>query len=228
MAIAPAMTANSQTGTFQVMATTAAASGPAAFNLTNVPGTANKLVFVQQPVGTVAGATITPAVTVQVQDSSGNAVHTAGVPVTLQAQRHDPSAEGIIRHHDAEYGRQRPGHVRRPEHQSGRQLYLAGKLRRFEFGYQPILHDHSRDSGEDPIDRRRAADHHRSDARSHSRWKPRYWTRTNNPVSGATVTFTAPGSGASATLSAPSAVDGHERPCDRSQPPRTERPAATR
>jgi Bacterial Ig-like domain (group 1)/NHL repeat len=85
VAVSPAMIANSQTGTFQVTATTAAASGPALFNLTNVPGTANKLAFVQQPVDTVAGATITPAVTVQLQDNGGNAVHTAGVLVTLEA-----------------------------------------------------------------------------------------------------------------------------------------------
>ncbi len=62
VAISPAMTANSQTGAFQATATTAGASGPALFNLTNLAGTANKLVFVQQPVDTVAGAIITPAV----------------------------------------------------------------------------------------------------------------------------------------------------------------------
>src|SRR5438045_133667 len=50
----------------------------------NVTGTANKLAFVQQPVDTSAGATI-PAVTVQVNDSAGHAVHTAGIMVTLQA-----------------------------------------------------------------------------------------------------------------------------------------------
>ena len=85
IAVSPAMTANSQTGAFQVTATTAAASGPAFFNLTNVPGSANRLAFVQQPVGTVAGAAITPPLTVQIQDSAGNAVHTAGIAVTLQA-----------------------------------------------------------------------------------------------------------------------------------------------
>ena len=85
VAISPAMTANSQSGTFQVTASTAAAPGPAAFSLTNLAGTANKLTFVQQPVDTVAGANIIPAVTVQIRDGAGNAVHTSGIAVTLQA-----------------------------------------------------------------------------------------------------------------------------------------------
>ncbi|MBI5446856.1 MAG: Ig-like domain-containing protein [Deltaproteobacteria bacterium] len=46
------------------------------------PG-ASQLAFVQQPTTTVAGATISPAVTVQLQDGSGNPVSTAGVTVTL-------------------------------------------------------------------------------------------------------------------------------------------------
>src|SRR5207248_1415173 len=42
------------------------------FNVT--PGAAAKLVFGQQPSNTAAGSAITPAVTVQVQDASGNVV----------------------------------------------------------------------------------------------------------------------------------------------------------
>ena len=42
----------------------------ATFNIT--PGAANQLTFVQQPSNTVAGSTVTPAVTVAVEDSSGN------------------------------------------------------------------------------------------------------------------------------------------------------------
>jgi hypothetical protein len=47
------------------------------------PPTAAKLAFVQQPSNASAGATITPAVTVVVQDSNGNTVTTATNPVTL-------------------------------------------------------------------------------------------------------------------------------------------------
>jgi adhesin/invasin len=84
IAISPAITANAQTGTFQVMASASGASSPALFTLTNVTGAANRLSFLQQPTDTVAGQDITPAVTVQLQDSSGNPVQTSGVPVTVQ------------------------------------------------------------------------------------------------------------------------------------------------
>jgi uncharacterized protein (TIGR03437 family) len=83
IAVSPAMTANAQTGDFQVMATTSGASTPALFNETNLAATNNRLAFVQQPSDAHAGAIITPVVTVQLVDSSGNAVHTPGLAVTL-------------------------------------------------------------------------------------------------------------------------------------------------
>jgi Bacterial Ig-like domain (group 1) len=86
IAASPVATANGITGTFQVTATTSGAPQPAAFNLTNVTGTANKLTFVQQPTGAVAGQVMTPAVTVQLQDSFGNPAATPGVAVALQAR----------------------------------------------------------------------------------------------------------------------------------------------
>ncbi|HKD07530.1 MAG TPA: Ig-like domain-containing protein [Bryobacteraceae bacterium] len=85
IATSPAMVANAQPGTFQVMATVSGAPAAALFTLANVAGATNRLSFVQQPTDTIAGQDVTPAVTVQLQDSSGNAVHTAGVPVTVQA-----------------------------------------------------------------------------------------------------------------------------------------------
>ena len=85
IAAAPVATANQTPGTFQVTATTAAAPQPATFNLTNLPGTASKLTFVQQPTNTVAGQPIAPPVTVQIQDSFGNPVGTGGISVSLQA-----------------------------------------------------------------------------------------------------------------------------------------------
>jgi adhesin/invasin len=85
VAVSPNMTANSQTGSFQVTASTSGALAPAIFGLTNLAANADRLAFVQQPTNTTAGAPITPAVTVQLEDSQGNAVHTAGVAVSLQA-----------------------------------------------------------------------------------------------------------------------------------------------
>jgi adhesin/invasin len=84
IAISPAKTANSQTGSFQVTAITTGVPSAAIFTLTNVAATANRLAFVQQPTDTTAGAVISPAVTVQLQDSQGNAVHTAGIAITIQ------------------------------------------------------------------------------------------------------------------------------------------------
>jgi hypothetical protein len=55
--------------------------GSAAFTI--LAGAATKVVFSQQPTTTSAGAAITPAVTVQLQDASGNGVPSAGVSVTL-------------------------------------------------------------------------------------------------------------------------------------------------
>ncbi|HET9189132.1 MAG TPA: hypothetical protein VFN69_00995 [Rudaea sp.] len=52
-----------------------------AFNI--VAGTATKLVFGQQPTNTAAGASITPAVTVQVQDANGNVVTGSTASITL-------------------------------------------------------------------------------------------------------------------------------------------------
>ena len=52
-----------------------------AFNITG--GTATKLAFIQQPTNAVAGAGITPAITVQVQDNGGNLVTTSSASITL-------------------------------------------------------------------------------------------------------------------------------------------------
>ena len=75
----PGLTANNLPGTFQITASTSGALSPASFTLTNVPGSASKLSFGQQPTDAVAGKSITPPVTVQIQDSLGNAVRQAGL-----------------------------------------------------------------------------------------------------------------------------------------------------
>jgi uncharacterized protein (TIGR03437 family) len=86
IAISPTVTANTQVGSFQVTATSASATASATFNLTNITGgrSVAGLAFVQQPTDTIAGQNITPAVTVQLLDGSGNPVHTAGVPIAVQ------------------------------------------------------------------------------------------------------------------------------------------------
>jgi len=52
-----------------------------AFNVT--PGTASKVVFSQQPTNTQAGSSITPAVTVQVEDANNNVVTTSTASITV-------------------------------------------------------------------------------------------------------------------------------------------------
>ncbi len=82
-AAAISVTANTQVGSVQVTASAAGIAAPAVFSLTNVAGSASHLSFVQQPSGAVAGAVIAPPVTVQLTDSVGNNVAQAGVAVTL-------------------------------------------------------------------------------------------------------------------------------------------------
>ena len=60
IATAPPATANQTPGILQVTATAAGAPQPATFNLTNLPGTADKLAFAQQPTTTVAGQPVVP------------------------------------------------------------------------------------------------------------------------------------------------------------------------
>jgi hypothetical protein len=81
----------SNAGTYTLAATTpgltpATSTGftiSAAGGGTPPPATATKLAFLQQPSNASTGATITPAITVAVQDSNGNTVTTAANPVTL-------------------------------------------------------------------------------------------------------------------------------------------------
>ncbi len=82
-ASSPVLTANSQAGPFTGTAGVAGVT-PASYALTNVPGTANKLVFVQQPSDSAAGDSINPPVTVQIEDSFGNKVNASGTSITLQ------------------------------------------------------------------------------------------------------------------------------------------------
>jgi adhesin/invasin len=83
LATSPIATANSQPGAFQVTVTTPGAAGPATFNLQNLTATATRMRFVQQPADTTAGAAIAPTVTIQLVDRFGNSVAQAGVSIQL-------------------------------------------------------------------------------------------------------------------------------------------------
>ena len=74
-------------GTFPVIVTNPAPGGGSS-NTVNftVIGAAAKLAFGQQPTNTAAGASITPAVTVQVEDAGGNVVTSNTDPVTIAIQ----------------------------------------------------------------------------------------------------------------------------------------------
>ena len=88
IATSPALTANAHAGPFTVTAATAGATTPASFSLTNLPGSASRLAFQQQPSNAVAGQAITPPVTVQLQDSAGNPVSQAGSADYAAIERH--------------------------------------------------------------------------------------------------------------------------------------------
>lgn len=59
-----------------------------------IPAAASQLAFVQQPTNTDAGATITPAVTVQIRDAFGNTVTNAGVQVSIAISTGTGTLEG--------------------------------------------------------------------------------------------------------------------------------------
>jgi hypothetical protein len=105
-----AILANPSGGTLSGTKTVSAVSGVAAFSLLSIelagtgytlaasatgitgatsndfsitPGTASRLVFFAEPSNVVAGATITPAVQIEIQDAFGNRVPTATTSITL-------------------------------------------------------------------------------------------------------------------------------------------------
>ncbi len=57
---------------------------------------AARLVFLQQPVNTAAGAVITPSVTVRLRDAFGNSVETSGTPVTIALTSGSGSLTGTL------------------------------------------------------------------------------------------------------------------------------------
>jgi hypothetical protein len=56
----------------------------------NIIGPATKLVFIQQPTTTAARSTITPAITVAVEDASGNIVTTSSASITIAIGTNPP------------------------------------------------------------------------------------------------------------------------------------------
>jgi adhesin/invasin len=205
IATSPIATANQTAGAFQVLATTAGAMQPATFNLTNAAGTANQLVFVQQPSGTPAGQVITPSVTVQLQDSFGNKVAMAGVNVTIQAS---PVA-----------GRFRALSGTATEATDATGLASFTNLSLSQTGQYTLSAEASgitsATSNQFTITAGAAAAIQATGGTLQSitintafpdALQVLVTDAANNPVSGATVTFMAPGSGASAALASSSAI----------------------
>ena len=89
IATSPILTANATAGAFNVTATAAGASG-AAFNLTNLASVPAILRFTQQPPSsTAAGSAMTPPIVVQVQDQFQNALSGVQVAMLLQGPSQD-------------------------------------------------------------------------------------------------------------------------------------------
>ena len=205
IATSPAATANQTSGTFQVSAATAGATQPATFNLTNAAGTANTLVFIQQPTDTLAGQAITPAVTVQLQDSFGNKVPMAGVNVTVQASpvagrfrtlggtaTQSTDATGLASF--ANLSLSQTGRYTLAAEASGitsatsnQFTITAGAAAVIQATGGTLQSTIINSAFRDPLE-------------------VLVTDAAANPVSGATVTFMAPGSGASAALTGPSAI----------------------
>jgi hypothetical protein len=78
--LGPVAGANSLTAT---VAGSSVSGSPLTFQATGVVGSANRLVFSAQPVNAAVGATIDPAVEVQVQDAAGNVITSADRQVTI-------------------------------------------------------------------------------------------------------------------------------------------------
>ena len=70
-------------GTYVLSATRTGLTSATSTNVTIAAGTVSQLAFVAQPSDTFAGNTMSPAVTVQMQDSKGNDVLTSGVTINL-------------------------------------------------------------------------------------------------------------------------------------------------
>ena len=87
------------TGNFTITATaTGNANAAGTSNSFQVnPGAANKLAFIQQPTTALVGATISPAVTVQIQDANGNATNsTASVAIAILNNPSSATLSGTI------------------------------------------------------------------------------------------------------------------------------------
>ncbi len=72
-------------GSYTIKATSSGLGNVNSNSFTVNPATAVKVAFVQQPTTTTAGSAISPAPTVQVEDTFGNAVPGSGVTVTMTA-----------------------------------------------------------------------------------------------------------------------------------------------
>ena len=172
-----------------------------------LPEPDNRLAFAQQPTDTASGrAIIAPPVTVQLKDGSGNSLAMANVAVTIQmnplTQRfvaiggtttQNTNAAGLATFANLSVS---------PD----RKLPTGGVGGNFRQRAEQSVHDHGRQPRVDRHSRRDAAERDHFDGVRRLRLAVLVRDASGNPVSGVTVAFTVPASGASATLSAAQAT----------------------
>ena len=146
IATSPTMTANLVIGLIAPVATTPGAALPAVFALANTAGPATRLVFVQQPTNTTAGAAIAPPVTAQLLDAAGNLARVKrGVTVTVQLSPAGRRIQHGVRACDAKHRRGRRGYVRRSRCRTGGYVPVTGAIRGASIGNQHIVRHRRRD-----------------------------------------------------------------------------------
>lgn len=83
-------------GTAQIKATAGLLNPTSSGTLSVIPGSANHVVFTQQPSDAIAGATITPTLTVQLKDSVGNDVHSSAIAIGIALTTGTGSLSGTL------------------------------------------------------------------------------------------------------------------------------------
>ncbi len=200
VATSPALTSNAVIGAFQVTATAAGAPS-ATFNLRNLPGAASFLTFVQQPPSSIVAGSTIPPVTVQAKDQFQNPA--SGAYVTMLLTGPDTTLRGTITRFATADGLVTFDDL------------TTANLAGINYRLEAISNSISAFSTSFSITAGSPADVfiHRGDTQSATILTPyaiplavTVEDSFFNPVSGAPVVFTAPGSGASGLFSGSTTV----------------------
>ena len=198
VATAPTFTANGTTGSYSVIASVAGVSTPASFTLTNVLAPpASITASAGTPQTATIGAAFATLLQATVKDASNNPV--SGVSVTFAAPGTGASGTfgGSATVTTNSSGVAIAPHIYRQQHCG--QLYGHGQRSRGEHSGQLQPHQQSWPGGQ------RLRDGGNSAKRGHQHGicdalQATVKDASNNPVSGVSVTFAAPGTGASGTF----------------------------